>query len=130
MQIMPRTAKSLAKEEGIRDFRPSTVTEPELNVRLGTRYLRSLYDQFNGSLVLATAAYNAGPARSRLWRATLVQPIPGAAFAESIPFAETRDYVKNVLANAAAYQAPGVPQTLLTWLGPIGQRHQGLESQP
>jgi len=130
MQIMPRTAKSLAKEEGIRDFRPSTVTEPELNVRLGTRYLRSLYDQFNGSLVLATAAYNAGPARSRLWRATLVQPIPGAAFAESIPFAETRDYVKNVLANAAAYQAPGAPQTLLTWLGPIGQRHQGLESQP
>ncbi|MGA0881469.1 MAG: transglycosylase SLT domain-containing protein [Burkholderiaceae bacterium] len=130
MQIMPRTAKSLAKEEGIRDFRPSAVTEPELNVRLGTRYLRSLYDQFNGSLVLATAAYNAGPARSRLWRATLVQPIPGAAFAESIPFAETRDYVKNVLANAAAYQAPGTPQKLLTWLGPISKQQQGLESQP
>lgn len=130
MQIMPRTAKSLAKEEGIRNFRPSAVTEPELNVRLGTRYLRTLYDQFEGSLVLATAAYNAGPARSRLWRGTLVQPIPGAAFAESIPFAETRDYVKNVLANTAAYHAPSAPQTLLTWLRPIDQKKPSLESQP
>jgi len=130
MQIMPRTAKSLAKEEGLPAFRPSTVVEPELNVRLGTRYLKTLYNQFDGSLVLATAAYNAGPARSRLWHASLIQPIPGAAFAESIPFSETRDYVKNVLANTAAYQAPHAPGTLLTWLDPIGPRKPSLESRP
>lgn len=122
MQIMPRTAKSLAREEGIRDFKPSTITEPDLNVRLGTRYLKTLLEQFDGSWVLATAAYNAGPARSRLWQASLIQEIPGAAFAESIPFTETRDYVKLVLANTAAYQAPASPSSLLPLIGPLGPR--------
>lgn len=122
MQIMPKTARSLAKEEGIRAFRPSSITEPDLNVRLGTRYLKGLLDQFGGSFILATAAYNAGPARSRLWRSSLIQEIPGAAFAESIPFTETRDYVKFVLANTAAYQAPANPSGLLPWIGPLGPK--------
>lgn len=122
MQLMPRTAKSLAREERLHSFRPASVTEPDLNVRLGTRYLRSLLDQFDGSWVLATAAYNAGPARSRLWRTSLVREIPGAAFAESIPFAETRDYVKIVLANAAAYQSPAKPESLMPYLGPLSPR--------
>jgi soluble lytic murein transglycosylase len=62
-------------------------------------------NNLGGSQTLATAAYNAGPSRPRLWRATLENPIEGAIFAETIPFSETRGYVKNVLANATCYSA-------------------------
>lgn len=104
MQIMPNTAKMLAKESGDRRFKLGQLSDPAANIRLGTRYMAQLRDQFGGSIVLATAAYNAGPSRSKLWRASLGGAIEGAAFAESIPFTETRDYVKAVTANTAVYQ--------------------------
>jgi soluble lytic murein transglycosylase len=104
MQIMPSTAQMLAKETGDRRFKLGQLSDPGANIRLGTHYMAQLRNQFGGSIVLATAAYNAGPSRSKLWRASLSGAIEGAAFAESIPFTETRDYVKAVTANTAVYQ--------------------------
>lgn len=101
MQLMPATARWVARRIGMNDFRQSMVTDIETNISLGTYYLRHVYELFDGSPVLASAAYNAGPGRARQWRA--VAPMEGAIYAESIPFDETRDYVKKVLANATYY---------------------------
>ncbi len=105
MQIMPATGKMLAKEVGMKNTRNLQLTDVELNVQLGTTYMRQLHDRFGGSALLASAAYNAGPSRAVNWRSALPRRIAGAAFAESIPFPETRDYVKRVLANAVLYHA-------------------------
>ncbi len=104
MQIMPATGKMLAKNVGLK---PGAIrlTDVDTNVRLGTTYMRQLHDRFGGSALLASAAYNAGPSRAVSWRAALPRRIEGAAFAESIPFPETRDYVKHVLTNAVLYHA-------------------------
>jgi soluble lytic murein transglycosylase len=77
------------------------INDRDVNLRLGATYLKLVLDDFGGSEALATAAYNAGPNRPRRWReGPVVEP---AAWAESIPFAETRDYVKKVLSNAVYY---------------------------
>jgi soluble lytic murein transglycosylase len=78
----------------------------------------------DGSEVLATAAYNAGPGRSRRWRATLTKPIDSAIFIETIPFYETRTYVKNVMSNATYYAAlfEGRPQSLKARIGTVAPR--------
>jgi soluble lytic murein transglycosylase len=118
MQIMPATGKMLAKNVGLK---PGAIrlTDVDTNVRLGTTYMRQLHDRFGGSALLASAAYNAGPSRAVSWRAALPRRIEGAAFAESIPFPETRDYVKHVLTNAVLYhgvhnggKAPSLKQLL------------------
>ncbi|MBM3375509.1 MAG: hypothetical protein FJY35_05385 [Betaproteobacteria bacterium] len=129
MQLMPQTAQSVARSLGMARVDKSALSEPGINVRLGTAYLRDMKERFEGSAVLASAAYNAGPSRSHLWRSSLDRPISGAAFAESIPFTETRDYVKQVLANTVMYEAllsqqaaaPGQP-TLSQWLSEIRPR--------
>ena len=102
MQVMPRTARYVAGRIGLRNYRPKTVTDIETNVTLGTGYLRLVMEQL-GHPVLASAAYNAGPSRARRWRDD--KPLEGAVYVESIPFAETRDYVKKVMANAVYYSA-------------------------
>lgn len=102
MQLMPRTARFIAKKIGLRGFRPRSVVEVNTNVTLGTGYLRMVLDQL-GSPVLASAAYNAGPARARRWRDA--KPLEGAIYVETIPFNETRDYVKKVMANTVFYAA-------------------------
>jgi soluble lytic murein transglycosylase len=102
MQIMPRTAKFIASKIGLRKYRQKDVTEIETNVGLGTGYLKLVLDQL-GHQVLASAAYNAGPSRARRWRD--VRPLEGAIYAETIPFGETRDYVKKVMANSVFYAA-------------------------
>jgi soluble lytic murein transglycosylase len=102
MQVMPRTARYVANRIGLRNYRPKSVTEVETNVTLGTGYLRLVMEQL-GHPVLASAAYNAGPARARRWRDD--KPLEGAIYVESIPFPETRDYVKKVMANSAFYAA-------------------------
>ena len=89
---------------------------------LGTNYLRLVLEDFGGSQPLATAAYNAGPARSRKWREGPL--LEAAIWAENIPFAETRDYVKKVLSNATYYavmlggQAPSLKVRLGRSIGP------------
>jgi len=81
-------------------------------------------NNLDGSQALATAAYNAGPGRPRTWRSTLNRPVEGAIFAESIPFNETRGYVKNVMSNATYYAAlfENKPQSLKQRLGTVAPR--------
>ena len=121
MQIMPSTARWIARKLGERDFRVEQLHDLPTNLRFGTYYLRSVLDDLEGSPVLASAAYNAGPGRPRNWRSTLPHPVEGAIFAEIIPFNETRDYVKKVLSNAVFYAAlfSGEPQSLKARLGSV-----------
>jgi soluble lytic murein transglycosylase len=124
MQIMPATGRWIARRLGEPGFRVEQLNELPTNLRFGTYYLRSVLDDLEGSPVLASAAYNAGPRRPHNWRAALPQPVEGAIFAEIIPFAETRDYVKKVLSNAVYYAAlfSGEPQSLKARLGSIAPR--------
>lgn len=103
MQLMPATARYVARKLNDRSFTTARVIERDVNLQLGTAYLKMVLDDLDGDSVLATAAYNAGPARARAWRSTLVRPVEGAVFAETIPFDETRDYVKKVMSNTALY---------------------------
>ncbi|MFZ9150919.1 MAG: transglycosylase SLT domain-containing protein, partial [Burkholderiales bacterium] len=99
MQLMPATAKWVAGKIGLKDWHWSQVSDVETNLSLGTYYLKHVLDTLDGSPVLASAAYNAGPGRARAWRAD--QVMEAAVYAESIPFNETRDYVKKVMANSS-----------------------------
>jgi soluble lytic murein transglycosylase len=101
MQVMPATAKWIAKRLGIGEFRPAMISELDTNIQFGTHYLRYTLDQMDGQSVMATAAYNAGPSRPKRWVAA--HDLEGAIYAESIPFSETREYVKKVMANAYFY---------------------------
>jgi len=103
MQLMPATAKWVAGRMGMRDYSWRRVTDAGVNAALGTWYLRHVLDDLDGSPVLAAAAYNAGPGRARRWRDT--HPLEGAIYAETIPFNETRDYVKKVMNNTMYYAA-------------------------
>jgi len=102
MQVMPATARWTAKKIGL-PFTPEMISDRAVNIRIGTSYLKLVLDSFDGSAALAAAAYNAGPSRSRRWREGVSMEV--AAWAESIPFNETRDYVKKVLSNATIYSA-------------------------
>jgi soluble lytic murein transglycosylase len=123
MQVMPATAKWTAKKIGLLDFRPAQITDRDTNIAIGTGYLKLVLDSFNGSMPMAAAAYNAGPSRPRSWRGQTGSPTMEAAiWAENVPFNETRDYVKKVLANTTNYAAliTGQPQSLKARLGMVG----------
>ncbi len=112
MQIMPATARWIAKRLGIKKFHPREMQDPARNIQFGAYYLKHVQTTLDGSPVLATAAYNAGPGRAQRWRDT--RPMEAAVYIESIPFAETRDYVKKVMSNAMYYAARfGQPSVLL-----------------
>lgn len=119
MQVMPATGKWVAGRIGMRDYHPRMLSDPKTNVLLGTSYMRLILGDLDDHPVLASAGYNAGPGRARRWRDE--RPIDAAIFAETIPFDETRDYVKKVLANAVIYAAmfEGRPQSLRERLGVI-----------
>lgn len=121
MQLMPATASWVAKKIGMTDFKPGAVNDFDTNTVLGTNYLRMVLDRLDGSEVLATAGYNAGPGRPTQWRSKLAGPVEGAVFAETIPFTETRLYVKNVMSNAVYYAMmfSGEPHSLKARLGTI-----------
>ena len=122
MQVMRPTARWVAQRMRMRNFSWARLSDPEFNAAVGTYYLKHVLNQSDGSPVLAAAAYNAGPTRARLWRGTA--PVEGAIFAETIPFGETRDYVKKVMANTVYYAAVlGTSPTLLkTRLGTVTPR--------
>ena len=101
MQVMPETARVIARKLG-EPFDSRGYAALESNIRYGTYYLGMLQQQFDGDIVLATTGYNAGPNRARAWRPT-VQSLAADQYIESIPFDETRTYVKNVLSNTAHY---------------------------
>jgi soluble lytic murein transglycosylase len=121
MQLMPATARHVAKRMGLSGFDRAAVISVDTNISLGTYYLRDLMDSL-GHSVLATAGYNAGPGRARIWRAD--KPLEGAIYAESIPFNETRDYVRKVMSNTMYYSRllGGSFQTLKQRLGTIEAR--------
>jgi soluble lytic murein transglycosylase len=99
MQLMPNTAKSLRKGKINRNY----LLNADNNIELGTRYLKKLLDRNSGNQVLATASYNAGPHRVKTWLKNL-KAIPADIWIETIPFKETRNYVKSVLAYQEIYQ--------------------------
>ena len=103
MQLMPQTARWVARQTNRAALTALRLDEAELNIELGAQYLRYVLDKLDGLPVLGAAAYNAGPGRARAWRAPV--PLEGAIYVETIPFNETRDYAKKVLANAMFYQA-------------------------
>lgn len=103
MQIMPAVGRELARKVPVRGFRTSQLMSPETNIRLGTFYFRRLLDSCAGKVEDALAAYNAGRSRVSLWRGW--GPFEDInEFAETIPFAQTRDYVQIILRNAELYR--------------------------
>jgi soluble lytic murein transglycosylase len=101
MQLMPATARWVARQIPVQPYRQDMLVQPDTNILMGTYYFRRVLDDL-GHPVLAAAAYNAGPGRARRWRDD--RPLEGAVYVESIPFNETRDYVKKVFANAWFYR--------------------------
>jgi soluble lytic murein transglycosylase len=122
MQLMPATAKWVANRMGMTGYSWARVIDADVNAALGTYYLRHVMDDLDGSPVLAAAAYNAGPGRARKWRDA--HSLEGAIYAETIPFNETRDYVKKVMSNTVYYAAlfGGEARTLKARLGTIAAR--------
>ncbi|HKB55204.1 MAG TPA: transglycosylase SLT domain-containing protein, partial [Ramlibacter sp.] len=122
MQVMPATARWTARKLGLPNFSPDQLHDRDTNIAIGTGYLKLVLDDFDDSMALAAAAYNAGPRRPRAWRNGPLMET--AAWAETVPFPETRDYVKKVLSNTAMYAAilTGQAQSLKARLGRIGPR--------
>lgn len=102
MQVMPATGRDTARRIGLNNFSTSQLLEPEYNIPIGSYYLKKMYDEFRGNMILATAAYNAGPSRVKSWlpKAGCIEP---DVWIENIPFYETRGYVKRVLSYASIY---------------------------
>lgn len=124
MQLMPKTARWVAKKMGMRGYSRKKIHDVRTNVELGTFYMHHTLEQMRGQAVMATAAYNAGPSRALKWQAN--RPLEAAIYMETIPFNETRNYVQRVMANAHLY-APrigAVTQTLKQRIGMIPARGQ------
>ncbi len=101
MQILPSTAKRVAKKLGIKSHKTSDLLIPEKNARIGAAYLSQMLNRFDGNYVKATASYNAGPHRIPKWLPDF--PISAARWIESIPFNETRNYVRAVMSYTTIY---------------------------
>jgi soluble lytic murein transglycosylase len=121
MQLMPATARWVARQISMRAFKPDMLLRPEVNLQMGTYYFRRVLMDL-GHPLLATAAYNAGPGRARRWRDE--RALEGAIYAETIPFNETRDYVKKVFTNAWFYhhRLTGRTANLHEMLGQVAGR--------
>lgn len=102
MQLIPSTAKQVSRSLGIKRLKRSDTFDPKTNIRLGTKYLKTLLEKFNGNYALATASYNAGPHRMPRWAPDY--PLEAARWVESIPFNETRNYVQAVMAYMTIYE--------------------------
>jgi len=122
MQLMPATARWVAKQSGRSDYTPARINDLDVNTQFGAFYFKYWLDRLDGSPALAAAAYNAGPGRAQAWRPA--EPLEGAIWVETIPFNETRDYVKKVLANSVYYaHALGDPASdVRQRLGTVGPR--------
>ncbi|MDR3515647.1 MAG: lytic transglycosylase domain-containing protein [Azospirillaceae bacterium] len=112
MQLMPSTAEHVARSVGVPFVEHRLISDGAYNVRLGAAFLQTLLDRFGGNYELATAAYNAGPGRVADWLHTFGDPRSGDSSAmidwiESIPVAETRNYVQRVMENMKVYRGRG-----------------------
>ncbi len=122
MQLMPATARSVARRVGEPTSDALLTSDPAHNMRMGTAYLREMLDKFDNSVPMAAAAYNAGPHRVTQWLAENGDPRAGALsmidWIEIIPFNETRNYVQRVMENIVVYQARRtgtLPATITQW---------------
>ncbi len=108
MQLMPATARQTARREGLSFARSKLTSQPDYNMRLGTAYLSQMLERFDGSLPLALAAYNGGPHNVSKWIERFGPPGPSEAetidWIESIPFAETRNYVQRIIETIEVYR--------------------------
>jgi len=108
MQIMPATARRVARQIKVRYSRKKLLSDPEYNLRLGRAYLADLTEKYDGSYILALAAYNAGPARANRWMRDFGDPrtpeVDPVDWIESIPFNETRNYVQRILESLVVYR--------------------------
>lgn len=108
MQILPATARSVARSMNLRFNRKKLRADPEYNMRLGRAYLSDLTDRYGGSYILALAAYNAGPSRANSWIRTFGDPrapdVDPIDWIESIPFEETRNYIQRILEGLIIYR--------------------------
>ncbi len=130
MQLLPSTGRLIAKQEGIAPFTSNMLFDPLVSLKLGTSFLRTQLEHWNGSIEETLAAYNAGPGRVAQWLAGTHFREP-AEFIESIPFTETREYVQSVMRNAMVYRQlygnnnpPPQPQNALisSHVSPVSQR--------
>ncbi|PPR42609.1 MAG: Soluble lytic murein transglycosylase [Alphaproteobacteria bacterium MarineAlpha8_Bin1] len=108
MQLMPFTAKKVARDLKIKYYKKALTRNPQYNIILGTTYINEMLRKFDNALPLALAAYNAGPSRVKIWLKRYGDPrksqITFIDWIESIPISETRFYVKKVLSNLRIYQ--------------------------
>ncbi|HJS79639.1 MAG TPA: lytic transglycosylase domain-containing protein, partial [Vitreimonas sp.] len=108
MQLIPSTAQLQARRIGMTYERAALTSDPQYNMTLGSSHLGDLIDDFNGSYVLAAAAYNAGSHRAREWIGDWGDPrsrsVDVVDWVELIPFAETRNYVQRVMENLQVYR--------------------------
>lgn len=128
MQLMPGTARWVAKQLARSDYHPGRIGSTDLNTQFGAYYFKYWLERLDRMPALAAAAYNAGPGRAQAWRPAA--PLEGAIWVETIPFNETRDYVKKVLANAMVYgqSLGGQATSLTTLLGVIAPRNGTMAS--
>ncbi len=118
LQLLPSTAKPLAKKHDIDYESEYSLHEPEINIQLGTAYLEQLKKQMHNSTILATASYNAGPTRTLKWLWS--EPLEADIWIETIPYKETREYVKNVLTFTGIYRHRlGHPPAFALMMKPI-----------
>lgn len=121
MQLMPSTARAMAGEVGAKFSADALIDDPSYNVLLGVAYLEQMLDRFDGSYVLALAAYNAGPGRARGWIKTYGDPrsdaIDPVDWVELIPYAETRNYVQRIIEAVPFYRRLLGLDPQFAWLG-------------
>ena len=124
MQVMPSTARWVAQKLGLKSYRNALIHQLDINLRIGTYYMKTVLAQSENSPVLASASYNAGPMRALQWRGDI--PLEGAIYTESIPFSETRDYVKKVMSNTVYYanQFGDTPRSLKQRLGIVSAKSE------
>lgn len=104
MQLMPYTAKDIARVLNISSLRLEDIFIPEINIKLGVRYMEEVFRSFNGNMIFAIASYNAGPQRIKQWEKKYDFTKDPDLFVESIPYEETKNYVKKVLQNYWIYR--------------------------
>jgi soluble lytic murein transglycosylase len=103
MQLMPATAKEVAKQLKMKSPNRNVLMQPKINVQLGSKYLRSMLDRYDNQQVLATASYNAGPHRVKRWL-PLNEKMSADVWVDTIPYDETRKYVRRVMAYSTVYE--------------------------
>ena len=121
MQMMPFTGRKLASLVNMNGFQTESLLDPEVNIRLGSRYLQRLLEKFSGSIPLAAAGYNAGPHRVHAWVRNF-GTLDMDEFIEHIPYLETRNYVKKVVRNYQLYSLlySGGTHSLRWLVQPVG----------